>query len=135
MDRSSPYYKAHVLVAAVRLITHQKQVAPSVDQLAEATAFSLEQVHWICNDLQKRGVLQIVRTGMAERIYVQDPLPLEEIPKEKKGLEMEKEIKRFESERRAQMERITSLKSQDQKRKKDLFAALDEQLKISPKSK
>ena len=129
MDRSSPYYKAHLVVAAVRILEHQKGVPPSAAEISQTLSFSLEEVQATCNLLHEKEVLQIVHSAAGERMCVNDPRPLEKLPREKQRSDMEKEIKRFAAEKKAQMARLASLATCEMKRKKDLFAALDAQLK------
>lgn len=129
MDRSSPYYKSHLIVAAVRVLDHQKGVPPTVAEISHLLSFSIEEVQATCNQLHEKGVLQIVQSATGERLCVNDPRPLEKLPKEKQSSDMEKEIKRFAAEKKAQMARLASLATNEVKRKKDLFAALDAQFK------
>ncbi len=129
MDKSSLYHTAHLIVAAVRVLDHQKGVPPSVTEVSRTLSLSAEEVHAACNMLEKKGVLQIVESAAGQRLYVSDPKPLEKLPREKQRSDMEKELKRFASEKKAQMTRLASRATSEVKRRKDLFADLDAKLK------
>ena len=121
MDRLSPYYRAHVTVASVRLLDHRNGVPPSVKEVAEAVSYSLEEIQSICNLLEEMGVLRVVKGGVEERLFVQDPVPLESLSREKQKTQMEEEIKQFEAKRKADLERAGTIHHQETRRKKHSF--------------
>lgn len=131
MDRSSLYYKAHLVAAATRVLDHQNGVPPSIEQLSQTIGFSVEEVQSICNNLKKKNVLTMVMAGDVERIYIKDPAPIEELPRTKQGPDMEKEIAKFAEKQRAKMANVSVKAKNEKQRKKELFAALEKELKGS----
>ena len=129
MDRSSPYYKAHLTTAAVRLADHREGVPPTVSQLRDITGYSVEEIQIICNKLKELGVFKMVMAGDVERIYIKDPGPLEDLPRVEKGPDMEKEVEKFAKKQQARMVDISTKAKGEKQRKQDLFAALEAQLK------
>ena len=129
MDRNSPYYKAHLVVAAARIADHKFGVPPTVSQISEATGYSVEEAQNICNKLKDSGVLKLILAGDVERIYIKDPVPLEDLPRATQGPNMEEEVEKFAQKQAERLANI-SVKAKDEKqRKKDLFAALEKELK------
>ena len=128
MDLSSPYYKAHIIVAAIRLMNHKNNAPPMISEIADNINYSLEEVRSLVNKLEKMGVIEVILSGTESRIFVDDPAPLEKLPREGKT-SMEKDIINFAAKQKADMDNI-KVKAMDEKsRKKDLFAALEAQLK------
>jgi DNA-binding Lrp family transcriptional regulator len=135
MDKSSPYYIAHLVTASARLLDHKKGTPPTVKEVADDLRFSPEQVQDMVNRLARMGVLRIVQSASTDRIFVGDPALLEELPREKQTPGMEQELEKFAAKRRAEMERIQSIAGSEKERKKQLFEALNEQLKKTVKEK
>lgn len=129
MDRNSPYYKAHLVVAAARIADHKFGVPPTVSQISEVTGYSAEGVQNICNNLGRMGVLKNVLAGDVERIYIKDPAPLEDLPKAAQGNDMEAEVEKFAKKQAERMANISVQAKDEKQRKKDLFAALEKELK------
>jgi DNA-binding Lrp family transcriptional regulator len=135
MDKSSPYHIAHLVTASARLLDHKKGTPPTVKEIAEDLSFSPEQTQDMVNRLAKMGVLKIVQSASTDRIFVGDPALMEELPKEKQGPGMEQEIEKFAAKRKAELERIQKIAGSEKERKKQLFEALNEQLKKTVKEK
>lgn len=129
MDKSSLYYRAHLLVAACRVLAHQAGAPPTVKDIAKMLRYTEEDCQHTVNSLEKMGVLRVVASGADDRIFVEDPVPLEDLPREKETGKMEKALGEYAEKRRAEMDRIKQLAKGEGQRKKDLFAALSEKLK------
>ena len=134
MDRYSLYYKAHLIVAAIRLVDHQKGVPPSIVEIGQATGYSIEEIQSICNNLKEKNILTMVLAGAVERIYIKNPTPIEELPRIKQGPDMEKEVAKFAEKQRVKLAEISVKAKSEKQRKKDLFAALEKQLKGNAQS-
>ncbi|MEW5734780.1 MAG: hypothetical protein AB1921_07990 [Thermodesulfobacteriota bacterium] len=129
MDRNSPYYRSHLVVAACRIILHQSGAPPTVKDIAKLLSYTEEDCQHTVNMLEKLEVLRIVASGSDDRIFVEDPKPLEDLARERESGKMEKELDEYAEKRRAEMDRIKKLATGEGQRKKDLFAALTEKLK------
>ncbi|MFP4477713.1 MAG: hypothetical protein ACLFOY_19295 [Desulfatibacillaceae bacterium] len=129
MDRKSPYYTAHLVVSAVRVLEHKKGTPPTVGDISELVGLSLEEIQSICNSLRGAGALEAVESAAGQRFYPGDPAPLESLPRERNSGGMEDELKKFEEKKRAEMEKFAQMTKKEDSRKKDLFSSLEAQLK------
>lgn len=129
MDSISPYYRSHLVVAACRVLLHQTGAPPTVKDIAKLLSFTEEDCRHTVNSLEKLQVLRVVVSGAEDRIFVEDPKPLEDLPRDKEEGKMQKELGEYAEKRRAEMDRIKKLAVGEGQRKKDLFAALSEKLK------
>ncbi len=129
MDKESPYYRAHLTAAAARILLHRNGAPPTAEDIARELAQNVEDVHHTVNGLVKMGVLETVSSAVGDRIFVADPRPMEDLPRERQAAGMEKDLEKFAAEKKAALSRIESLAKGEAGRKKDLFAAISEQLK------
>jgi hypothetical protein len=123
------YSSAHLVVSAVRVFEHQQKVPPSIEEICTLLSFNPEQGHMICRKLGEMGVLEIVEGAFGTRLYIQDHLKIEEIPKGKKDSELAKELAAFQDSRKGISKKIESFQAQQAEKKKSLFADLEKQLK------
>lgn len=75
------------------------------------------------------GILDVVEGAFGTRLFVQDHLKIEDIPKDKKEDKLGEELKKFKDSRKNFSKEIESFKAQKAKKQKDLFAELDKRLK------
>lgn len=129
MDKQSPYYQAHIVAAAARLMQHKTGAPPTASEIAKELGQNIEDVIHTVNSLCRMGVLETVASATGDRIFVADPKPIEDLPRERQAAGMEKDIEKFAAEKKAALSRIESLAKGEGARKKDLFAAIEEQLK------
>lgn len=133
MDKASLYYRSHVVAAAVWLLNHKRGAPPTVADVARETGFPLEEAQVLVNGMKKTGVLSVVESGAEDRLFVSDPAPMEELPKKRTGANMEKDLERFAAQKAEEMKKIESLAKGEGQRKKDLFEAINRQLKENMK--
>jgi len=130
MESKDIYDTAHLVVAAIRIIGHQKNNAPSVDDISNALSFSLEHGLLTCKKLDKIGIIDMVEGAYGARLFIKDHLKIEEIPKlEKKEESLQEEIEKFQSSRKGFKEQIESFQAAKAKRQKNLFARIEDNLK------
>jgi len=129
MQHSDFYSNAHLVVAAIRILTHQSSTPPSIDQVCRIISFSPEQGNFICKKLQEIGVVDVVEGGFGTRLFIKDHLKIEEIPKAKKEDTLEESIKAFQNSKKDFTQKIESFQAKQAKKQRDLFAELEEKLK------
>jgi hypothetical protein len=132
MDESTLYSDAHLIVASVRVLTHRNHTPPSIENVSEELAFSSEKSNFLCKKLKTMGVIDVVEGAFGTRLFVQDHLKVEDIPKDKKKDKLEEELKRFKDSRKNFSKKIESFQAEKAKKQKDLFAELDKKLKNKP---
>ena len=123
------YTEAHQVIAAIRILEHQKKTAPSVDAVCETLAYSLERGSRICRRLFEMKAINLIEGAYGTRLFILDHLKLEEIPRGEEGSKLSEELKRFRATRDNMSEKIESIKTEQAEKKKSLFAELEKQLK------
>ena len=123
------YDKAHLVVAAIRLLEYRDNMPPSTDSVCQKLSFSLEQGNLICKKLHDRKIIEIIEGAFGSKIYIRDHLLIEEIPKDHQEKTIEDEVKEFQKAQKENLKKIQSLHAEQKKKRKDLFAEIDRQLK------
>ncbi len=129
MQKTDLYSNTHIVVAAIRVLTHQKNTPPSIDDVCQALSFSLEQVNFICNKLEEMQIIEIVEGSYGTRLFIKNHLKTEDIPRGDKVSGLEEELKKFQSSRKDFTKKIESFQAKQAKKQKDLFAELEKKLK------
>ncbi len=129
MHKSDLYSNAHLVVAAIRVLTHQKSAPPSIEAVCQALSFSLEHGNFICNKLAETEVIEIVEGAHGIRLFIKDHLKIEDIPKGDKVSSLEDDLKKFQDSRKDLSKKIESFQAKQAKKQKDLFAELEKKLK------
>jgi hypothetical protein len=123
------YTESHLTVAAIRMLTHQHTAPPSIDAVCEALSYSLEQGHLVCRKLAEMGVIDILEGAYGTRLFIKNHLAVEEIPRGTKVSKLEEALKKFQTSKKDYDKKIESIQAEQAKRKKDLFADLENKLK------
>jgi hypothetical protein len=129
MQNSDFYSNAHLVVAAIRILTHKNSTSPSIDQVCRTLSFSLEQGNLICKKLKKIGIIEVVEGAFGNRLFIKNHMKIEEIPKGKKEDKLEEALKKFQNSRKDFSKKIESYQVEQEKKQKDLFAELEKKLK------
>lgn len=123
------YTSAHLVVAAIRIIEHQNASPASIEELCRLLSFSLEQGHYLCRKMAEMEIIGMVEGAYGIKLYIKDHLKLEEIPKGTLESKIEKELQKFQTSRKQISQKIESIKSEQAKKKQDLFAEIEQKLK------
>lgn len=100
MQNSDFYSDAHLVAAAIRILTYNNSTPPSIDEICKTLFFSLEQGNFICKKLKDKGIIEIVEGAFGTRLFLKNHLKIEEISKEKKADSLEDAVKKFQSSRK-----------------------------------
>jgi hypothetical protein len=129
MTERGLYSIAHLMAATIRIFEYQKGHPPSIEQVCETLSFTSEQGHIYLNKLTELGIMEVVEGNFGTRIFLRDHLKIEEIPKDSKESGLGDAVKEFQDSRKKISEKIASIQADQAKKKKDLFAELESQLK------
>lgn len=136
MEYTPGYEESHLLVAAIRVLSHRDGRSPTPEDAAALLGFSNEKVFVLVHELRKLGVIRALESPFELRLDVGDPVPLESLPKEGTAPSIQGELAEFysrEQEKKEEMERMFRGGEADKKRK-DRVARLEEQfMKFKPK--
>ena len=129
MSERGLYDIAHLMASTIRIFEYQKGHPPSIDEVCDTLSFTSEQGHIYMNKLTELGILEVVEGNFGTRIFLRDHLKIEEIPKDGKESRLEDAIREFQDSRKKMSEKIANIQADQAKKKKDLFAELENQLK------
>ena len=129
MDKKDLYSTAHLIVAAIRVLEHQKGVPPDVGSLAKALSFSLEESYFFCRKLHKLGIIDVVEGAFGEKLFIKNHLELETLPQTVTDAPIKDDIDKFMTQKQGQFKEIESIKAKQDQKKKDLFSDIEKKLK------
>jgi len=130
------YSEAHLFVAAIRVLFHQKKnTPPSLEEICQALLFSEEWGAMMCRNLKQLGVVDTVEYSFQTRVYVADHLKLEEIPRQENesASDFDKELAKYQEKRNNLTTKVEAIQSELARKKKNLFADLESKLKKQKK--
>ena len=123
------YKNGYLFVAAVRVLENRKSAPPSIEDVCEMLAISLEQGSYICRKLKEHQVVEMVESAYGPRLFIKDHLRLEEIPSAEQEDRLGEALKEFQTSRQQHSSKIAAIQKTQQEKKKNLFADLEKQLK------
>jgi len=129
MQSTILYKNAHLFVSAVRILEHQNSAPPEIDDVCAMLSISPEQGHYLCRKLTDHQIIEVVEGAYGPRLFIKDHLKLEKIPKEEHEDKFQEALKEFQTSRETQTQKIKAIQQDQQKKKKNLFADLEKQLK------
>ena len=88
-----------------------------------------EQAGLLSRRLVDGGIIEQVEGAFGQRWGISNHLKLEELPRARENSELDDALKRFQSERDKLAQKVESIKEQQAKKKKDLFADIEKKLK------
>lgn len=131
MRKTDLYSQSHLIVAAVRVLSHTGVEAPSVADVSGLLTLSLEQSHVLCKKIHDLGIIEMVEGPFGIRLFVRDHLKIEEIPRDEAGSSLRDEVEKFQSSRKDFKDRIEKFQSRKELEQKELFAKIQEKFKKS----
>jgi hypothetical protein len=129
MQKKDLYSQSHLIVSAVRVLSHTRVEAPSVEDVCGLLTFSLEQGHLLCKKLHDMNIIEMVEGPFGLRIFVRDHLKIEELPRDETTASLQAEVEKFQSSRKDFKDQIEKFQSRKEQEKKELFAKIEEKLK------
>jgi hypothetical protein len=129
MKEKDLYTEAHLVVASIRVLEHCTNAPPSVEAVSKTLSFSLEHANLICKKLNELGIIRLVEGPFGTRLFIQDHLALETLPKIKAEDALKEALSAFQANRKDYDREVESFKAKQAKKQKDLFAQLDQKLK------
>jgi len=129
MQKQNFYSQSHLIVSAIRVVSHTRAEAPSVTDVCELLTFSLEQGHLLCKKLHELKIIEMVEGPFGIRLFVRDHLKIEDIPQDDAGTSLKEEVEKFQSSRKDFKDQIEKFQSRKEQEQKELFAKIQEKLK------
>jgi hypothetical protein len=123
------YKKAHLIVAAIRLLEYQDNSSPSIEKVCRMLSFSIEQGHLLVRSLKDLGIVDITEGAFGTRLFIQNHLALENIPRGEKEDKLATELEKFQNAQKERSKKFESIKAEQAAKKKNLFAEIEQKLK------
>ena len=126
----SPYEEAHLFVAAVRLLHHQKHGPPPIEDLCSLLDISQEAGLATCRKLQKSGIVEISEDPFSIKLSVADHLKIEKLPKTAEDKDsLAKELEQFMSKKQDFNRKVDAIKADLEQKRKHLQNDMEEKLR------
>jgi hypothetical protein len=123
------YQKAHLLVAAIRILEFQHHSPPAIEAVCRLLSISVEEGGFFFRKLEESGILEAVESPQGIRLAVLDHTRIEEIPRGMSETLLDKELKNFQIARKGFTQKIESFQAAQAEKKKQMFAELEKKLK------
>ena len=133
MKSADFYSQAHLIAAAIRVLEYRHAAPPSVEQVCETLAFSLEQGHRICNRLKEMNIIDIATGAFGTKLFIVDHVKIEEIPRGKTGSSLEDELRKFQDSQKGLKKKVEAIRAEQEEKKKNLFADIEKQFQKQSK--
>jgi|RhiMethySRZTD1v2_1073278.scaffolds.fasta_scaffold248380_2 hypothetical protein len=123
--------QAHLAVAAIRVLQHQEQRPPTVEEIASLLRFSKEYTGHLVRALDAAGIVQIIKSAFDQRVEVRDHHKIEALPAEEAGPGFKDEVDAFHQQFEAKQKKLQNLFDADERgdRQRQRFQNLDEDLR------
>ncbi|MGD9972911.1 MAG: hypothetical protein AB7S77_07625 [Desulfatirhabdiaceae bacterium] len=125
------YHKAHLLVAAIRILEFRHRHAPTLEQIVGLLSISMEEAGLIMRRLADLEIIEMVCAGSLVRLFIRNFLKIEEIPRGTAPSHIDLELANFKNTRKEFVDKIELFQASQSEKKKSLFADLEKKLKMS----
>lgn len=129
------YQKAHLLVAAIRILEYQHHSPPAIEAVCRLLGISMEEGGLFFRKFEETGILEAVESPQGIRMTIRDHLKIEEIPRGISETLLDKELKNFQIARKGLTQKIESFQAAQAEKKKQMFAELEKKLKTGMEKK
>jgi hypothetical protein len=129
MAKESEYIQAHLIVASIRVLDHQKGSPPAVDDICRLLNLSKEQGNLLCKKLQSLDIIDVIKGAYGERLRIKDHLKIESLDRGDESDGMARALENFHKSKTEQTKKFETLKAAHAEKKKDLFEEMQRKLK------
>lgn len=125
------YYESHLVVAAIRVLSHTEGRPPTPGEVATLLGLSSEKVHVLVHELGKLEIIRLMESPFDLRIDVQDPVPLEQLPRAVSDAAMTEELADFKEKSREKHDEMQRMfqGGEAERRRKERVSKLEEHFK------
>jgi len=125
------YEDGHLIVAAVRVLSHNSDKPPTPEDIAGLLGLAPDFVRNLVIALGDQGILKVVENPFEIRTEVKNHNRLEDLPKESEGPSIQDELDEFVKKKRKEAEDTEKMFTMDEieKRKQEKLSKLDEEMK------
>ena len=125
-----PYNEAHLFVAAIRLLQHQKQSPPAIEDVCSALDISVEAGLATCRKLEKLDIIQISEDPFSIKLSVGNYLEIEQLPREQQEEDsLSQELEQFMEKKKNMDREVETIQADLQKKKQNLQSDFEARLR------
>lgn len=122
--------EAHLFVAAIRVLQHQKGCPPTLEDVCSMLRISVELGHTLCRKLAKRGIVETFEDPFSIKLAVAWYLDIETLPKKvTEENSLAKELEKFQSQKKNVDQKVAGIQAELAKKRQDLFADIEAKFK------
>jgi len=123
------YTEAHVFVAAIRVLEHQKKRPPTVEETCAMISISLEAGYALCRKLKEKGIVRTVEGNFGVKLFVEDHLKIEEMPRGEKKNELAQELAEFKKKQQDKNKKVEAIQEELARKRNNQFAEIEAKLR------
>ena len=129
--------QGHLIVAAIRVLSHVQNRPPTGGEIAGQLGLSRELVLHIIRGLEQRGIVRSIENPFDVRIDIADYRAIEELPEKATGPDMGREIEDFHKKSEARQKKIEQMMrdSDPETRARKKTAAIEKEFRHFRKKK
>jgi DNA-binding transcriptional MocR family regulator len=87
--------QGHLIVASIRVLSHQRKRPPTGDEIADLLSLSREIVLHMLRGLEARGIVRAIETPFEVRFDIEDHRAIDALPEDASGPDLGHEIEDF----------------------------------------
>lgn len=125
------YEDGHLVVAAVRVLSHKASKPPTPEAIADLIGLPHEFARSLVVALGDEGILRVIENPFEIRAEIGDYMKLEELPKQSDAPTIKDEIEDFVKRRKKAVEETEKMLNLDQieKKKRKKLSKLEDEMK------
>ena len=125
-----PYTEAHLFVAAIRLLHHQKQSPPAIEDVCTTLDLSVEAGLAVCRNLAKRSIVTISEDPFSIKLGIDNHLEIENLPRvQEAGDSLSKDLEKFMAKKKDMDKKVEAIQADLRKKKQDLHSDIESKLR------
>jgi len=126
----NPYNEAHLFVAAIRVLRHQKNGPPSVEDVCGLLHISDEAGHALRRKLETLGIIETVADPFTVKMAVVNHLALEDLPRQEEAKDtLARELERFQAEKKSGEQKFAHLQEEFNRKQQEKLAGIEAMFK------
>jgi hypothetical protein len=123
------YTEAHLLVAAIRVLEHQKKQPPTVEEASAMISISPEAGYALCRRLKEKGIVRTVEGAFGWKLFVEDHLQIEELPRGEKKYDLAQELAAFQKKQQEKSKTVEAIQEELARKRNEKFAEIEARFK------
>ncbi len=125
-----PYSEAHLFAAAIRIVHHQKQSPPTIDEVCSTLNISIEAGLPTCRSLEKLGIIEMSEDPFSIKLAIANHLEIEKLPREvKEENKLARELEEFMAKKKNMDKKVETIKADLKKKQQDMFGTIEDKLR------